>query len=65
MFYVCFLFVFLDQGYIRKGECYFFMKDYESAKEAYENALKMDQQNKDCLEAISELNKLLPIPNSN
>ena len=41
------------------------MKDYESAKEAYENALKMDQQNKDCLEAISELNKLLPIPNSN
>lgn len=41
------------------------MKDYESAKGAYENALKIDQQNKACLEAISELDKLISAQNSN
>ena len=48
-----------DQGHIRKGECLFFMEDFDSAKESYESALRVDPQNKECVEAISELTKLL------
>ena len=49
---------------MRKGECFFFMKDFNSAKESYENALKAGPQNKECTEAISELSKLVAGQNS-
>lgn len=38
------------KAYSRKGVAHFFMKEYHKALQAYENGLKLDKDNKECLE---------------
>ena len=38
------------KAYSRKGTCHHFMKEYHKAMKAYEDGLKIDPQNKECLE---------------
>ena len=38
------------KAYFRKGNCHHLMKEYHKAMKAYEDGLKLDPENKDCLE---------------
>lgn len=38
------------RAYARKGTCHHMMKEYHKAMKAYDDGLKIDPQNKDCLE---------------
>lgn len=38
------------KAYARKGTCHHMMKEYHKAMKAFEDGLKIEPQNKDCLE---------------
>lgn len=38
------------KAYARKGTCHHFMKEYHKALKAFDDGLKIDPQNKDCID---------------
>jgi stress-induced-phosphoprotein 1 len=38
------------KAYAKKGSCHHMMKEYHKAMKAYEDGLKIDPTNKDCIE---------------
>jgi len=43
------------KAHSRKGACHFFMKEYHKALQAYEAGLKLDKDNKECLEGREQV----------
>jgi stress-induced-phosphoprotein 1 len=42
------------KAYARKGTCHHFLKEYHKALKAFDDGLKLDPQNKECMEGKSK-----------